>query len=187
MRSSKRADRLLEQQLPGVAAGLARSVHSGATLLVAIEELGELAVAPSGKDLLGVAASVRRGGSLDAALDLWQQSRRGTSVDLLVTACRFGYAEGGNLAAALDGAAVSILDRIEVADEARALASQARSSAAVLVVLPLLGAAVFSVLDPAVAATLFTTAAGWVCLVVGLTLDALGAWVLSRMVRSALS
>jgi len=186
VRASKRTDRLLDQQLPGVAAGLARSVHSGATLLVAIEELAELAVAPSGKDLATVASSARRGSSLDAALAQWQQSRRGTSVDLLIAACRFGHTEGGNLAAALDGAAVSLLDRIEVADEARALSSQARSSAAVLVVLPLLGAAGFSALDPAVAVTLFSTAAGWVCLILGLSLDALGAWVLARMVRSAL-
>ncbi|CAB4532141.1 unannotated protein [freshwater metagenome] len=186
MRRARRSDRLLDQQLPGVAAGLARSVHAGATLLVAIEDLGKLAAAPSGDDLATLASAVRRGSSLDAALGHWQRSRADTSVEVLVAACRFGHVEGGDLAAALDGAAVSLLDRIEVADEARALSSQARSSAAVLVALPLLGAAGFSVLDPAVAATLFTTAAGWFCLLVGLGLDALGAWVLSRMVRSAL-
>jgi tight adherence protein B len=185
-RSGRRADRLLDQQLPGVAAALARSVHAGATLLVAIEELGKLALSPCGDDLAALAAAVRRGSSLDAALRYWQLSRPGSSVEVLVAACRFGHVEGGNLAAALDGAAVSLLDRIEVADEARALSSQARSSAAVLVALPLLGAAGFSVLDPAVAATLFTTAAGWLCLILGLGLDAAGAWVLSRMVRSAL-
>ena len=186
MTRMRRAERLLDQQLPGAAAGLARSVHAGATLLGAIEEFGSVSAQPISFDLATIAASVRRGGSLDAALRDWEQSRPNCSVGVLVAACRFGHAEGGNLAAALDGAAVSLLDRLEVADEARALSTQARSSSAVLVALPLFGAAGFSVLDPAVAATLFTTTAGWVCLVLGLGLDALGALVLSRMVRSAL-
>ena len=82
---------------------------------------------------------------------------------------------------------MSLLDRVEVADEARALSAQARSSAVVLVALPPFGAACFCLLDPAVAATLFTTPFGWGCLVAGAALDGVGAWVMRRMVAGALA
>lgn len=187
MSRAARTHRALERQLPSVVAALSRSVHGGATLLLAIEEVVPGVDAPAHGDLRDLVRSVGRGVAMDAALGAWGSRRRSASVDLIVAACRFGHAEGGDLAAALDGAAVSLLDRVELADEARALSSQARSSATVLVALPVLGAVGFSMLEPAVATTLLTTVPGWCCLVVGGSLDALGAWVLSRMVRSALA
>lgn len=177
----------LDRQLPAVAASLARSVRSGATLLVAIEELADGIDPPVRHDLAALLQRARAGVALDAALTDWRRHRASRSVDLLVAACRFGYAEGGDLAAALDGCAVSLLDAVEVADEARAASSQARASAGVLVALPVLGAAGFAMLDPSVATTLLTTVPGLTCLVVGLGLDALGAWVIARLVRSAIS
>ena len=62
MTRMRRAERLLDQQLPGAAAGLARSVHAGATLLGAIEEFGSVSAQPISFDLATIAASVRRGG-----------------------------------------------------------------------------------------------------------------------------
>lgn len=176
----------LQRQLPGIAASLARSLRSGATLRVALEEVAAGVDAPARDDLEQMLRGARSGIALDAVLGDWARARRSSSVDLLVAACRFGHAEGGDPAAALDGAAVSLLDGIEVVDEARAVSSQARTSAAVLVALPVLGAIGFSLLDPSVAATLFATTPGLVCLVLGLSLDALGAWVIARMVRSAI-
>lgn len=175
----------LDRQLPAVAAALARGVRTGATLPLAMAELAEHVEAPAGDELQAVVASIQRGIPLDDALERWRRTRPSASVALLVAACRFGHREGGDLGAALDGAAVSLLDGVEVAAEARALSTQARTSAAVLVALPVLGAVGFSLLDPAVAQTLFTTVPGWICLAAGSTLDALGAWVLARMVRSA--
>jgi len=187
MGRSERALSRLDAQLPAVAAALARSVRTGATLPVAMDEVARSVDAPVSHDLRSVVHAVERGVALDQALDRWRRTRPSPSVALIVAACRFGHAEGGDLAAALDGAAVSLLDAVEVADEARALSSQARSSSAVLVALPVLGAVGFSMLDPSVAATLFTTLPGWCCLTLGVALDGAGAWVLSRMVRAAVS
>ena len=86
---------------------------------------------------------------------------------------------------ALDGVAAALLDRIEVADEVRALAAQARTSAIVLVALPPVGAGLFCLLDPGFAGVLFASPAGRTCLVAGLALDGAGAWTSRRMVRRA--
>ena len=184
MSRASRELRALERQLPTVATALARSVRSGATLSHALGEVAAGTVPPVRHDLDGLLVAVGRGVALDHALVQWERRRRTHSVTLLVAACRLGLADGGELAAALDGVAVSLLDALEVADEARALSSQARSSAAVLVALPVLGAVGFSMVEPAVAAMLFTTRAGWLCVVVGVGLDVAGARVISRLVRS---
>jgi tight adherence protein B len=178
-----------DRELPAVAAALARSVRSGAGLVDAFDEVAATVVTSGSQlcaDLGQVTAWVARGVRVDDALQRWSDRSHDPAVALLVAACRFGHAHGGDLAAALDGAAVALLDQLEAADEARALASQARTSAGVLVALPILGAAGFSLLDPRVARTLLTTPAGLACLVTGTALEAAGAWVLSRMVRSAL-
>jgi len=177
-----------DRELPAVAAALARSVRSGATLVDALDEVATSVAAgyPWAKELREVSAAVQRGARVDEALDRWRDRSPEPGVALLVAAARFGHAHGGDLAAALDGAAVALLDQVETADEARALASQARASAGVLAALPVLGALGFSLLDLRVGRTLLTTPAGLLCLVVGASMEAAGAWVLSRMVRSAL-
>lgn len=179
----------LDREVAAVAASVAHSVRSGLVLVAALGEAGRVVASERtglAADLVRIERAVRCGGLLAEELDRWSRDRADRSVDLFVSACRFGHAEGGDLASALDGAAVALLDGVEVADEARALSTQARSSATVLVLLPLLGAAGFSALDPAVATTLVGTGVGRLCLSVGLALDAAGAWAMSGMVRRAL-
>lgn len=177
------------RELPAVAAATARSVRTGVPLARALATDGATAAGDAAglaADLRRVGAAADRGVPTGDALASWAERDVPEPVRLFVAACRFGSSQGGDVAAALDGAAVSLLDQIEAADEARALASQARTSAAVLVALPLVGCVGFSLLDPEVARTLFATPSGWTCLVLGVSLDALGAWVLARMVRRAL-
>lgn len=179
-----------DRRLSAVASSLARSVRGGASL---VDSLAEAAHGPAAVgtelqvDLIDVVSDVDRGGTVDGALSRWQDRSSDTSIGVLVAACRFGHAHGGDLASVLDGAALTLLDRAESAEEASALAAQARSSAGVLVALPLVGAAGFSVIDPAVAATILTTVPGRVCLVAGLALDALGLLVIARLVRWTLA
>jgi tight adherence protein B len=184
MSRAARELRSLERQLPTVATALARSVRAGASLHLAVGEVATGTTPPVRGDLDELLGAVGRGVGLDDALVQWERRRRSHAVTLVVAACRLGLADGGELAAALDGVAVSLLDTLEIADEARALSSQARSSAAVLVALPVLGAVGFSMVEPAVASMLLTTRAGWLCLVVGVGLDVAGAKVIARLVRS---
>lgn len=181
-----RTRRAVERQLPLVASTLARSVHSGATLVTALEDATSATDPPVQPELAAVTAAIRRGVPVQDALAGWSVRSGSADVDLLVTAAQLGHEHGGDLGVALDAVALTLLDRAEVADEARSLTSQARASAAALVVLPPFGAICFAVLDPAVATTLLSTPIGWVCVVVGLSLDLTGAWVMHRMVARAI-
>lgn len=175
-----------ERALPNVAGALARSVRTGSTLHAAFAEVAASESGPLAEELSAVHTAVVRGRSLEESLQAWSDHADSPSVDLLVAACAFGIRDGGDLAAALDGAAVTLIDRLDVADEARAATSQARSSAMVLVALPVFGAVMFGMLDPAVATTLIATSAGRLCLVIGAVLDGAAAWVMAFLVRRAL-
>ena len=183
----RRVARRRDRELPGVAASLARSVRTGSTLLGALDEVARSTPPPLRDELRGVVGAVERGYVLDEALARWAAASGSGSVELLVAAARFGHRDGGDLAAVLDGAAVSLLDALDAADEARAMTSQARSSAGVLVALPVLGAIVFCSLDPSVAHTLVMTSAGRLCVLVAVLLDSAAAWIMARLVRAAVS
>ncbi len=180
-----RRRRHVDRLLPVLAADLARSVHAGATLVTSLEDAGAALDEPLRGDVERVRDAISRGVPVERSLRDWAERATNPGVTLLVTAARLGHSHGGDLGVALDAAAVSLLDRVEVDDEARALASQARSSAMVLVALPPFGAVCFCLLDPAVGAMLFATPLGWVCLLGGALLDAAGAWLMARMVDGA--
>lgn len=186
LRPSATRARRLRSQVPQLAAGLARSAHSGATLVAALDEAAAAVPEPSASALAGIGRAVARGVPVERALQQWADSEQVDELTLVVTAACLGHRHGGELSVALDAAALAVSDRAEVADEARALSTQARTSAAVLVALPPFGAACFCLLDPSVARTLFLTPLGWGCLVAGVLLDGAGAAVMARMVRGAL-
>ncbi len=126
--------------------------------------------------------AVGRGAPLGPALDRWAAGddpvRAMTGVAL-----SFGAEVGGARARALDEAAAGLRDRAELAREIRALTSQARASAAVMVVAPVAFAGV-GWLTGGVSARVFTTPLGLVCLAAGLALDLLGAWWMASWTRS---
>jgi len=82
----------------------------------------------------------------------------------------------------LDGVTETLRDRVALDREVAALSSQAKASAAVLVVAPIVFAGLAGLADPRVARTLLGEPLGWACLAGGVLLDAVGAVWMSRLV-----
>jgi tight adherence protein B len=169
-----------------LAGDLAGSVRTGATLTTALAEAAT-AAGPLGEQVGAVLDRTRRGWSLDDSVAEWARTSGRSSIRSLAHACRFAADHGGDLAVALDGVSVAIGDQLEVADETSALVAQVRTSTAVLAALPVLGALLFALVDPAVAHTLLATPVGAACMVVAGALDALGLvvarWLVARSLR----
>lgn len=176
----------LERDVGVLAATLARSVRAGATLRGALEDAVDAVEEPLRSDVRTVLDVSARGVPMDSVLDAWSRARRSPSLQLIAAAGRLSGTEGGDLAGALDAAAVVSVDRVETAEEADALATQARTSAMALGALPLFGATVFCFVDPSVASTLFRTPLGWGCLAVGVSANAAGFWALRAVAARAL-
>jgi Flp pilus assembly protein TadB len=173
-RARQRTDRAVLTLLESVTRGL----RSGASLRTAVAS-----ASVDSPDLIDreLAASLMDGTSLRSALDAWMRDAAASRV-LVGTALRLAAESGGAVASVLDGVAESVRDRRHLDREVVALASQARASAMVLIVAPILFALLMATIDPRVARWQFGSPLGWCCCVIGLLLDLAGAFWMSRMI-----
>ena len=172
-----RTPRRIDAALPGLVDELIRSLQSGATLSGALVEAASVG-GPLAEDLSSVAEDLDSGAPVGVALGRWEERRPGTRVGQLVAAVGLALTTGGEPARLLGAVAESIRDELEVADEAQALATQARASAAVVALAPV-GFAVF--VAPVRSGGFLGSGAGILVVVVGLLLDALGLWWMWRL------
>ncbi len=181
-----RADDRIEAAVPGALDEIARSLRSGASLSQAVAEAGATSSPAIRPHLAAVSVAAERGLGLVTALEGWSERRPLPAVRLSVAALCLGAEAGGAQARAIDGVAATVRQRLGVASEAKALATQARLSGVVIAAAPIGFCALASLSDPRVGHLLFQTPVGWLLLVVGLTLDGAGAAWMARLTRPKL-
>jgi Flp pilus assembly protein TadB len=188
LRESVMAPRLTRAVDDGLASwldGAARAARSGAILRHALTD-GALALGeqPVARFLDPFVRRLARGEPIDVVLqDLAPDS--GPSARRLVRrALSLAATTGGPVAPMLDAVAATLHERMALAREVRALSTQARASAAVMVVAPGLFGALASTLDTRVGAFLGSPG-GLACVAIGMALDGFGAWWMARIVRVA--
>ncbi len=116
---------------------VARSLRSGASLTGALAEaVAELPPGEAVDDLERSLASIRAGAPVVDALERWRAASASRPRVLAGTALALGAELGGVPARSLDAAASGLRDRAALAREVRALSSQARASATVMVLGP---------------------------------------------------
>lgn len=180
-----RGPRRADAGLPDLLEHAARELRGGRDLPSSLEAAARAVGGVHGHELGAAMDRVERGASLVAALRPWSEDHPRPPVRLSVAAFEVAAEAGGARARALDGIAATLRSRAVVADEARALASQSRASAAVMVALPVVIAALGSAADPRLARTLLGTPIGLGCVAVAAALDGAGAWWMQRVVQGA--
>jgi tight adherence protein B len=180
-RAAARARR--RTQLPHALEALAAALRSGSSLPMALEEAGRATPTPLGAELAELAAGAAQGQPIAVVLDGWTRRHGDPGTRLAATALALATGVGAAPARAIDGVATTLRERLELAAERRALASQARTSALVLSAAPLVFAVLLGMSDDAAGRFLLHSRAGWACLALGLGLDAVGAWWMSRLTR----
>lgn len=179
-----RGDDQLERSLPGLLEAVAGELRSGASLLQALRAAGRR----SGRlaaELGDVVRQVDRGRLLAAELEGWARRRPLPGLRLAVAALVLGAETGGVRGRAIDGVAETLRDRLALRREVAALSSQARASALVMAVTPLVFAGLAAAGDRRSATFLLGTPMGLGCLLLGLALDAAAAWWMHRLIRTA--
>jgi tight adherence protein B len=180
-----RADERLTRAVPDSLDAVARSTRAGSSVVQALASLVGGDASPADELFGSVASQVERGASLDVALVSVRDQRPLPAIRLAIAALLVGSETGAAPARAVDGVAATLRDRAALEREAAAHATQARASVGVLVLAPL-GFGLFAVAaDPRVGDFLFRTPLGVACLVLGVGLDALGAWWMARIVEAA--
>lgn len=162
----------------------ARALRAGAPLLDALVSGSEVAGPSVRADIERLERQVRSGLPLTEALQRWRQEAGDPEVERIVVTTLIAVDLGGGTASAFESLGRAFSDRAQIAAEARALTSQARASATLLVTFPVLFVAVMSVSDPTVARALFGTAIGWVCAIAAVALNLVGGLWMRAMIRS---
>lgn len=177
-RRRRRADRDLAPLLDQIT----RHLRAGASLPGAVQVAAAGRADPSTARL---ATDLAAGVALTLAVHDWQEASATPARDLAAAALILAADAGGSVAAVLDGVSDTLRDRVALEREVAALSSQARASAAVLVVAPIVFGVLAAMADPRVAQMLFGQPVGWACLAGGAVLDALGALWMSRLVAGS--
>lgn len=162
----------------------ARALRAGASLPVALETAS--AELP-GAGLAPVTRRIAGGLSVTEAIDGWAAAAAGsraaaarrTAAALFV----LGHGSGAAMAASLDRASASIHQRRATHDEIRALTAQTRASGLLVALAPAAFGAVVALVDGDALRVLVATPLGWLSLLAGLALEALGVWWMARLAR----
>jgi tight adherence protein B len=178
-------ERRRRAQLPGALDRLAGALRGGASVPAALVTAGAEVASPLGPELAALGREADGGRPIVDVLDAWATRRDDAGTRLVATALVLATTVGAAPARAADGVAATLRERVDLADERRALGAQARMSAVVLSVAPIGFAALLGATDAAAARFLFDGPVGWACLAVGLSLDAAGAYWMARLTRGA--
>ena len=182
----QRRRRRRDAQLPDALDRLAAGLRAGHAIGPALRELAGATSPPLGAELRSLATALDHGVPVAAALDRWAAHRDASAdVRLVAAALKLGAHAGGEVARAVDQISTTLRERRELQGEVRALATQARTSAAVLAIAPLAFTVLVSTIEPRAVGFLITTPLGLVCLVLGLGLEALGAVWMNQITRRA--
>jgi tight adherence protein B len=176
-----RAARQVDLALPDVLESAARSLRSGTSLRIALSESTEHAPPRLAESLRAVVATAERGVPFVDAVDAWAHASVGDGVRLAGATLALSAELGGGAARSLDAVAATLRDRNAVRREVAALSSQARASAVVIGVAPVGFAVLAASVDPTTVDFLLRSPVGAGCLVVGVTLDGLGAAWMHRL------
>jgi tight adherence protein B len=178
-----RRARAVTAAVPDTLERVAAELRAGGTVASAIAWLaidgGSLTV-----DFARVQSRIELGAPMPVALASWAEERVAAGTSSAAGALAVAHDVGGRSAEALDSLAASLRDRLAVVAEAHALSAQARYSALVVGLGPLVYLAFSVVMDRRAADALFGTAAGRLCALAGIALELAGAWWMRRILAT---
>lgn len=170
-------------QLPAMLLALAGALRAGAGVQAAIAQITVQAAAPLSQEFGLVQRQQRLGISFEQSLDDLFVRMPSESTGLLVSALKIATQSGGNLAEALERIAQTLQARQQIQGRIRALTSQGKMQAWVMAGLPLLLMIVLNMLDPAAMSPMWFHPAGWIVLGIIFLLEALGIWLILKIVN----
>lgn len=179
-RKAKRK-RAFDQVLGDTISLLSNSVKAGYSIQQGMTSIAENGRPPLAQEIGRVVRETGLGIELETALSHANERLASKDFDLLVTALNIHRAVGGNLAEVLDQISDTIRERVKVAAEVRVLTAQARASGYIITGLPFGVGLILSLISPNFERPLFTSALGWVLLVVGLISISIGYAIIRKI------
>jgi tight adherence protein B len=169
-------------QLPDLLITIAASLKAGHSFRHAIQAVVEEGAEPGAKEFKRVLTETRLGRPMDEALDEMAERIGSKDLSFVLTAVAVQRQIGGSLAGLFDIVAEIVRQRQQFTRKIRSLTAMGRMSAYVLAGLPFLVALGITVLNPSYMTPLWGTATGHQLVAMGLTMLAVGALILKKIV-----
>lgn len=183
---ARRATALLNQ-FPDALATIVRCVRVGIPVQEALRVVSQDMPAPTSREFGRIADQVAIGTPLELALRQMADRAHLAEYGFFATAISLQARYGGGLAQTLEGLAEVIRKRVAMKARGYALASEARTSALILGIIPLVAALAIEVIQPAYLRVLFVTHGGNIVLAAAVGLLAGGALVMREIIRRSLN
>jgi tight adherence protein B len=181
-RLRERRLRRFEEQLPDALTMLAGALRAGLSLRSAIGQLVIEAPAPLGQEFTLLLREQRLGATLEQSLNGMARRIPTQTTILSVSAMRISSETGGGLAEMLERTAHTVRSRLQIEGKINALTAQGKLQAWIVGLLPVGLMLVLDQMEPATMSVLWHTPMGWGELAVIAVLEALGIFVIRRIV-----
>ena len=169
------------RQLPDALALIGSAIRSGYTFQTSLKVVAEEMPSPICDEVRRVLDDDSVGRPLDQSLMAMLERVPSYDLELVVVAVIIQQEVGGNLGEIIDNIGATIRDRVRVEGELAALTAEGRLSGIILQVLPFAMAAIILVLNPSYLQPLLVNPLGKALVVVGLSLQVVGAILIKRM------
>jgi tight adherence protein B len=169
-------------QLPDVLLMLGSSLRAGTSLQIALDLAIRETPAPLSQELGVVVQEQRLGVALEDALETMAVRLKLEEIELVVTAMTIAREAGGNLAETLDRLAATLRAKATMEGKIRSLTSQGKLQGLIVGSLPLFLMAVLSFMQHDAMMPLFHTPQGWAVLGVIGILEAIGYFMIKKIV-----
>lgn len=172
----------LNSQLPEALNIIANGVRAGFSFIQALGAVTKEITGPISDEFNKVLRDNVLGKPIEETLANMSERIGDEDLDMAITALIIQRQVGGNLAEVLDSISSTIRERVKLKRNVKTITAQGRVSALIVSVLPFALAAIISIISPGYLNALFTTMTGKIMIIIGLTLELLGIYILIKMV-----
>jgi tight adherence protein B len=169
-------------QIPDALGLILRAIRAGLPMGEALRSVAHEIASPTREEFARLVGETAIGRSVDSALWRLYERTQLTEYSFLSVTLGLQSQSGGSLAETLENLADMVRKRVAMRGRARALASEARASAVILVALPFICGAANFFIRPQAMRVLWIDPRGFQMLMAGLSLMALGVLVIRSMI-----
>jgi tight adherence protein B len=175
--------RKFHEQLPDTLQLISGSLKAGYSFNQAISMVVEETMPPTSDEFRRVLSEIRMGLQEREAMENMAERMKSEHLDWVVMSVNIQREVGGNLAEVMEIIANTIRERDTVIRQVKALTSEGRLSAYILIALPILLAIVLSFINREYISLLFTSVLGWIMMGIAIILMIIGIFWIIKIVR----
>jgi tight adherence protein B len=180
-KKSKRSAKI-SAQLPEALNVISNGLRAGFSFTQAIGIVTKEITGPISEEFNKVLRDNILGKPLEEALTNMSERTDDEDLDMVITVFIIQRQVGGNLAEVLDTISHTIRERVKIKNDVKTLTAQGKISGIIVSLLPFALAIALSIISPGYLNVLFTTLIGRLMIIVGITLQLIGIFILTKLV-----